>query len=190
MFCVLLLFSWIGYHCNLRAASRTTGECLLSASVLYSPRVCRTLGFVKCMAPSSGDCFKGVSRRCQDGWAVDCLLGARRNVKITVTWSKCERASCPFDITSSCSEFLSIALTWLCWLRCTFQAEWASSFRMWICPTEEMEFQLHRRTCALFSCSRCHRACNVWACKTQLSRRNIRRLKFSIGLCKWMSDFK
>jgi len=57
---------------------------------------------------------------------------------------------------------------------CTFQAEWASSFRTWIWPTEETEFQLHKKTCALFSRSHCHRACNVWACKTQLSRRNIR----------------
>ncbi|VCW76230.1 unnamed protein product [Gulo gulo] len=45
---------------------------------------------------------------------------------------------------------------------CTFQAEWASSFRMWICPTEETEFPASLEAkCALFSCSHCHRACNV-----------------------------
>lgn len=91
---------------------------------------------------------------------------------------------------TSCSEFLSTALTRLCWLRCTFQTEWPSSFRTWTRPTEESDFSSTRGRCAL--CFPTLIVTELIMCKLfkiYLSRQNVRCLKFNIGLWKWMSEF-
>ena len=91
-----------------------------------------------------------------------------------------------FDTISS-PVFLSNALTRLCWFRCTLQTEWPSSFAMWTCPTEEIWFQLPQLCFPALPVPE-FKMCKLF--KIHSSSRNVRCLKFCIGLWKWMSNFK
>nr|KAF6378974.1 hypothetical protein mMyoMyo1_009844 [Myotis myotis] len=104
-----------------------------------------------------------------------CSIQMRQNTEDTRDWTTVQIS---FLRLSNIMGFP--ILSW-----CTFQAEWPSSFRMWICPNEEPGFQLRQgKMCVLFSCSCCHIVYNVEALQNVVPSQNVRYQKLKIGLCK------